>query len=364
MQLINVNIDRIIIHQIFSRADDGAKIKPTQTHNFTNFDAAAMTTFKQRVIDALGEDSKAVEMEIFNQASTDLPSLINKIIDQDDITFAVSSYDIAVKLNDAQTKRNIPGGIVVVFTGTQGSNPRSFLGIIKAEMHSGYERETNFKGEISLKYITDILLTPGTRLYKTAAFFKKASYDVHNVDLKSNFSVLISDYQINKADGKAAAKYFYSEFLGCGYPESSARTTKLFFEESSKFISKLSISAEERSDLLNALTTYLKVNTSPVINTLDFASNYFNDVDTRDSFKEHMNSIGIPAVSFTKNNEYIESKLKFRRISFKNNIKITAPSETFKSLINIETIDGDLDATGSPAEWTKIIIKDRIIQQE
>ncbi|WP_432729937.1 hypothetical protein [Klebsiella oxytoca] len=38
---------------------------------------------------------------------------------------------------------------------------------------------------------------------------------------------MISDYQISKADGKAAAQYFYQHFLGCGYPETSARTTKI-----------------------------------------------------------------------------------------------------------------------------------------
>lgn len=365
MQLINMSIERIIIHQVYQRDPEGHKKEPLQSHEFTRFDKSAMEEFKSRVHDALGENSKAVEMQIMDQGERDLPRIVEKIISEDDENFAVASYDFAKKLTDSQQRKRIPGGILVIFTGKQGLPAKRFLGIIKAEVHSAYEKQVNEDTkEISLKFVQEVLLTPGTRLYKTAAFFEKSEYDKNNQNLNDNWAVMVSDYQISQTDGKAAAQYFYSTFLGCGYPETSARTTKKFYEEASSFIESLDFPAEKKSDLHNALTTYLKVNTSSTINSLEFASNYFSDIDMQDEFNSHMSRAGIPSTSFTKDTTYIKSKLKFRRINFSKNVKIIAPAEIFKEYVIIESMDGDADESGTPQVWTKVIIKDRIIQQE
>lgn len=363
MQLLNFSIDRIIIHQIYQRDKDGNKVPPTQSHQYTKFDQSAMEEFKSRVRDALGEDSKAVQMQIHSQDERDIPRIVDAAINQNDEEFSISSFDFARKLTDAQNRRNIPGGIVVVFTGTQGYPKKKFLGIIKAEIHSAYEKEVNPQNnEISLKFVEEVLLTPGTRLYKTAAFFEKQSNGSLD-DLNEKYAVMISDYQIGKADGKAAAQYFYSDFLGCGYPETSARTTKLFYESASKYIEGLEVDAEKKSDLLNALTTYLKAGMSPTVSTEEFASNYF-DIDAQDDFKSHMADSGVPTTAFTKDIEHIENKLKFRKVSFSRNVKIIAPSDVFKDYVEIESIDGDPDESGTPQVWTRVTIKDRITQQE
>lgn len=364
MQLINLTIDRIIIHQVFQRDVDGNKVPPIQSHEFTNFDQNAMDQFKIRVKDALGDGSKAVQMEIVDQGTNDLPYLVDQLVDMEEDAFAVSSYDIAKKLTDAQHKRAIPGGIVVVFLGKQGAPLRKFLGIIKAEIHSGYEKERNsITNEISLKFVEELLLTPGTRLYKTAGFFKKAIQNESSESLNDKWTVMVSDYQISKTDGKAAAQYFYSDFLGCGYPQTSARTTKQFHEHATSFIMALSKTESKKSDLLNALALYLKADNSPTINTAEFAARYF-DTDTQDDFSTFMEEAGLPTASFTKDIAHIKSKLEIRRVRFRSNLKITASPEIFKDLVSIEPMDGGLDASGNPLEWTKVVIKDRIVQQE
>ena len=365
MQLLNLNVDKIIIHQVFRRDPDGNRVAPTQSHEFTNFDRSAMNEFKNRVIEALGDRSGAVQMEIVNQNTGDLPKLIDELVDQDDEVFAVSSYDVALKLADAQQTKSIPGGIVVVFSGTQGPNRTRFLGIIKAEVHSGYEKETNDEtGEISLKFVEELLLTPGTRLYKTAGFFEKAGADQESADLNNKWAVLVSDSQINKADGKAAAHYFYSDFLGFGYPQTSARTTKQFYDATREFITDLNVTESQKSNLLNALTTYLKVENSTTVKASEFAERYLDEVDTQDNYAAFIQDAGLPVAAFTKDLEHIQTKLKFRKVTFRSNVKISAPSEAFENLVTIETIEGDIDASGAPAEWTRIIVKDRIADQE
>lgn len=364
MELSNLTIDRIIIHQIFRRGEDAEKIEPIRSRDFTRFDLTAMEAFKGRVRDALGSGSKAVQMEIVNQGPNDLPVIIDRLVDMNDADFAFTSYDVATKLNDAQHRKAIPGGIVVVFSGRQGHPLKSFIGMIKAEIHSAYEKEVNQRtNEISLKFVEEVLLTPGTKLYKTAGFFERATAEASSEDLNARWVVMVSDNQISQADGKAAAQYFYSGFLGCGYPQTSARTTRQFYEEASEFISNLNVSASNKNDFLNALTTYLKVSNSSTVSCADFASQYF-DVDTQDAFCDHMYEAGIPEIAFTKDTAQIESKLKFRKVNFGGNVKITAPSEAFKNLVTIETIDGDPDEAGDPTEWTKVIIKEKVVGQE
>lgn len=365
MNLINFEINRIIIHQVYQRNADGTTVSPEQSHEYTQFDASAMDEFKARVIDALGSGSSAVQMQIFNQAPHSLPSVVDKMVSQDAQNFAASSFDIATKLTAAQQRKNIPGGIVVVFSGTHSTPPRKILGIIKAEIHSAYQKKVNAKTkEISLEFVKEVLLTPGTRLYKTAAFYEKPLHENISTDLNDKWHVVVSDYQISKSDGKAAAEYFYADFLGFGYPETSARTTKKFYDATLDFISELDVTEEKKSDYLNALTTYLKVETSSVVSGTDFATRYF-DTDTKDSYTSFLATKGLPSAAFTKDLEHISSKLKLRKINFSSNIKITGSSEAFKNLVTIETIPGEIDSiSGDPKKWTLLTIKDKITGQE
>lgn len=364
MQLLNLNVDRIIIHQIFKRDQDGNVVNPARSREYTLFEDSAMENFRSRVTDALGEGSKAVAMQIFEQDAGKVPALIDRMIVQDEETFAVSSYDLAKKLADAQHSKGIPGGIVVVFTGKHGPNQKKIFGIIKAEVHSGYEKIVDDEtGRISLKFVEEVLLTPGTRLYKTAGFYEKAECPEAVSDLNDKWAVMVSDHQINKADGKFAAQYFYSSFLGLCYPQTSARTTKTFYESSKKFIITLDVPPEKKSDLLNALNTYLKVEESSIVSASEFASRYFNE-NIQDQFCAYMEEQGIPTTAFTKDAELIKNSLKVRKVKFRSKVNITGPQEAFNDLITIDTIDGDVDESGFPAEWTRVIIKDRISEQE
>lgn len=362
MQLLNLEIDRLIIHQVFKRNSDGELVAPQQSHELTRFAESAMDEFKKRVRDALGEGSKAVQMDITAFEEGKLPHLVNNLIDQNDEDFISNSYKIAEKLAEAQYSKGMPGGIVVVFTGSQGIPKSRFLGIIKAEVHSGYEKETNQSGEISLKFVEELLLTPGTKMYKTAGFFEH-NRSSESSDLNEKWNVLVSDFQINKSDGKAASQYFYESFLGCGYKPSSARTTKLFYETASSFISGLDVPEEQKYDLVNALTTYLKVDTSETISVGDFGERYL-ETDHGDLFKEYMEDKGLPTTAITKDVSEIASKLRYRKLKFSKKIVIQAPSQTFKDLIDIEQIEGDADESGSNQIWTKVVIKDRITHQE
>ncbi|MBB1452333.1 nucleoid-associated protein [Pseudoalteromonas sp. SG43-1] len=361
MALIKIKIDKIMIHQVHQREASETRIKPTRSNEFIKFDKEAMETFESRFINAVGSNSKAVEMDIVNQDKSDLPSIIDKLSTANDKDFKDLSYDVAERLTFAQQRKSIPGGIIVVFRGTFGGIPaKTFIGLMKAEVYSAYEKKMNkLTQEITLRLVHEALLTPATKLYKTAVFMLTKPNETKS--LKEKWDVLVSDSQISQTDGKAAAKYFYSTFLGCGYPESSARTTKEFFEATAKFLNQLDITEEKRNDLRNALVSYLKYENTDIINPKDFANRYF-ELEDRDTFSDYLEDIGLPTNSFTKDIRHIESKLKTRKLSFSKNVKITAPSDVFKNYISIESIKKDSNEMS--VNWTKVIIKDKIISQE
>lgn len=361
MSIINLQVDRIIIHQVYQRDQDGNKITPERSSELIKFDEDAMITFKSRVRDALGADSKAVQMTIVNQENTDLPQIIDKLSNSTGEEFVQLSYDVANKLADAQKRKNIPGGIVVVFTGRYGATPKKFVGVMKAEIYSAYEKLINAQThEITLKFVEEALLTPATKLYKTAGFFEKAELD-DTGNLNTKWDVLVCDTQISQTDGKAASRYFYADFLGFGYPETSAKTTKEFYDATCEFIQELDISEEERYGLRNSLVTYLKYENSDSISPSEFATRHFHE-EVRDSFKEFLDEKDLPVSAFTKDITHIESKLRTRQLSFSKQVKITAPSKVFQELVEIATIDED--GEGNPVKWTNILVKDNIVSQE
>ncbi|MFG0588271.1 nucleoid-associated protein [Acinetobacter sp. YQ_14] len=362
MSICNLKVDRIIIHQIYRKESDHIK-PPEKGEQYLNFAPSAMADFEHRVIISLGEDSKAIEMQILDQGSDDLPTLIDNCINDSDYDFKESSYKIAYKLAQAQFDkgRGISGGIVVIFTGKQGYPQSEILGVLKAEIHSGYEKYIDpITKQISLNHIEELLLTPNSRLFKTVGFCKKQNFDPASKDLNDKWSVLIFDSQINQADGKVSAEYFYRKFAGCGYPETSARTTKLFFETTREFIQNLNIPTEKKYELFNALNTYLKVDKSPTIDPNDFAESYL-DIDIRDSYKAHLTNNSLPVTAFTKDIKFIETKLKLHKVTFGNNVKLEADPHTFETDVIIKPYIEESEDGKNSQKWTQIIVKSELI---
>lgn len=363
MNFLRLTIDKIAIHQIFSRGEDKKIIMPIKGSELIIFDNTALDDFKRRIIDSLGNASSAVRMKISDHKKNKTPHIISQLSKCNDSEFIDQSYEIAKNLTEAQTRKGISGGILVVFSATYNHEKLGFIGIIKADIHSGYEKwQDKTTGIISLKHVQELLLTPSTRLYKSAGFFEREDARESD-DLNEQWIVDISDYQIDKSDGKAAAQYFYHGFLGCDYPESSARTTKKYFELASDFINKMDISEEERTELHNALFSDLKTKKSMRVDPLKFADDFMS-VEDVDDFRNFLEDSDFPVESFIKSTEHITGKLKHRRLKFSKDIRITAPSEIFEELVKIETIPGEAHDDGYTPTWTNILIKDRIVKQQ
>ncbi|NRT76278.1 nucleoid-associated protein [Clostridium beijerinckii] len=352
MEFINLKIERVIIHKIFKRNIDKELVEPLYSKSLSVLDTDGIEVLKERVINAIGNKSNSLEMGIIDISEGSCVKCVDESIRSDENTFIENSKKITYKLAKAQSSRRIPGGIVLIFEGTIGLNNKRICGIIKADLHSGFTT-TKIDGQNEvLKYLSDLLLTPEQKLYKIAVFIED---NQNSNNLADKYTIFVYDHNMKKTETKDAATYFYDLFLGCDFKNNSKLLTQHFYEGSKEFINSLELPDEEKLDLNLELYSYIKSNVNATISIDDFSNNSLKR-EFRDSYSTFMIDKKIPATSINKDTQYLETRLKQRKIKFSNEISIIGPSEEFSKLIKILPSDNN--------DITKIEINGKIKYQQ
>lgn len=354
----NLSVDRIIIHEVHRRLDDKKAIPPIYGQQLLSLDAEAMGFFRDRVIAAMGSKSQSMEMDIVSPPGpgSSVEIACDLVAVKNDADFVLHSRRFADKLTAVQTRRDLPGGIVVVFTGQAGNPARKIAGVIKAETHSGFRHTANMQ----VQYLRDLFLGPQTKLYKVGVF--TYSGPASAPALPGGWDATIYDNQMTSTNRDGAAQYFYESFLGCTLPQNSAQLTKKFFEGTREFINKIDIPDDQKADLFTGLYTYLKVDQSPTLELAVFSNQYLSR-DLKDDYTTFMESRDFPTSAVPKDTSDIQSYLRRRRIKFSRDIQLIAPPDAFKDLVSVQTIEGKAEIGGDKPAWTQITIRDHIRDQ-
>lgn len=359
MDLLNLTVARVILHEVFRRADDRQRVQPTYGAALEQLDESALDALRDRIVSAMSRSDRCVQMELIPNAPM-LP-LVEALVDADDTLFLSESREVPNALAEAQTSRQYPGGVVVVFSGTVGAPAKRMLGIIKAEVHSGFLRET-VQGRLRLKFLDKLLLTPQTKLYKIGMYVEN---DPAATLPEQKWHAFIYDDGMSARDRYGAAQYFYESFLGLAFPQSSAMQTKAFHDLTKSFVRDLGVPEEAKLQLNNALVTYLKADQSPTVSVPTFSQAYFDTPDLRDAYEQFMAESGFPNTAVHKDLADVERSLRLRKLVFTRDVKITAPADAFEDMIQIRTVDASGPMPeGAVPKWTVVTIKDRIRAQE
>lgn len=337
LKIQNLQIEKIIIHEILQKEKDKNIQPPNYAKELSELDKNGKNTLRVRILNAIGEGSNALEMDIINNEEGSCVSIIDKILSsEDDKKFIENSKSVALKLSEAQNNVKIPGGIVVILKGNfwGGDEFKKYVCIIKAEIHNGFTRSD--KNE--LQYISELLLTPQQKLYKIAFFIKENNQEQN---LSKKYKMYIYDNNMRKVDTSEAAKYFYESFLGSGFKKDSKLMTKQFYDETKKFINQLDVSDEKKIELNTHLHSYVSSTVRATISTVNFADEYLEETYS-DNYTNYMKSKGITDKAFSLNKTYIEKSLSKRKIFFTNNIGLTAPSENFAEDIKVINKESDI----------------------
>ena len=349
----NLVVDRLIIHEVHKRQIDKKAVPPAYGQGLLSLGTDGLSMFADRVVSAIGSRSQSMEMAIKPAKPGSLIEAAHGMLGVGDADFVARSQQFADKLTDVQISMNLPGGLLVVFDGSVGTPARRYVGVIKAETHSGFRRTANLQAQ----FVRDLFLTPQAKLYKLGIFVSDGTNNAS--DITDGWSVAVYDSQMTTSNRDGAAQYFYEHFLGCELPSTSSRLTRVFYEQTRSFIDRLEVTPEEKADYVSGLYTYLKVDRSPTIDIGDFANKYF-PVEVRDGYESHMERRKFPAGVINKDISELGNKLRRRRLTFASNIHLTGPSEAFDSLVTIKDTQVEvehLDGTKQKRPATEIIIQ-------
>jgi len=119
MSFENLSINRLIIHEVFVRREDKNLVQPAYGTQLVVLPQDAREALQTRITNTLGRSSHGVEMTIRENGADSAWNQAKEIIASsgNDDLFINLSQGIASKLAAAQTRRDIPGGIVVVIEG-------------------------------------------------------------------------------------------------------------------------------------------------------------------------------------------------------------------------------------------------------
>jgi hypothetical protein len=355
-------IKKVILHEVFRRVDQN-KIPPAYSDDLEDLSDEALEALRDRIIHAMTSSTRCVQMAVAMSGPESIITLAANLVDADAELFIDISKNVANKLASEQKGRNIPGGVLVVFSGTVGVPTKRMIGVIKAEVHNGFMREKLEDDEKpKLRFLKSLMLTAQTKLYKVGIFLET---DPTAENFLNGWTPYIYDETLTVANRYGAAKYFYEGFLGLMFPESSARQTRQFHDLTKNFINSIDRPEEEKIVLHNALITYLRADQLPTVGVISFGETYFGEVEIRDAYRNFMIEKGFPESAVNKDLSDVGTALKFRRLNFANKVKVSGPAETFDKLVTIDIVPGTPDkTTGLVPQWTQLIIKDKIASQE
>ncbi len=353
MTLENLVLGRVCLHEVHRRADDKTIIPPTYSTELLNLPDRAKQVFISRVIAAFKSNAQCMEMAIRSFGDGSVIARGCALLDADDENFVLQSKLLADGLAEAQSSRQLPGGLVVAFDGTVGHPSRPFFGVMKAELHEGFLKTR----DLQATFVSDLFLSPKTKLYKIGLFVSDGADP--RPELPGGWSATVYDSTMTAAQRENAAHYFHSRFLGLDIPENNAQQVKKFLEQTKSFIKSAPISEEGKVDLYNGLYTYLKVDQSPTIQVAQFADRYLPR-EIRDQYRAHMREERFPDRVIPKDLSEVSGTLKLRKLRFPSKITLSGPPEAMKELVEVETVER---WEGQP-KWTRVTIRGPIEGQE
>lgn len=335
LEFANLVIERIVVHEIFERDIEKKVAPPNLSTELTSLHPVGIQTLQKRITSVMGSNAHSIEMQIVDAGEASAFRTVSELLDLDDVNYVAASGKLISKLVEAQTTRSIPGGIVVVLTGTTGPNSRRFASVVKAEEHEGFTREAG-KGVVLLRYLTNLLLTPQQKLYKVGFFIEKGKPITPGCErVPEDFHAYVYDHNGTKAETRDAARYFYNAFLGLEIASSSKKLTRDFYHLTRQFIDEAKLPPSQKVDLNYGLYTYLKVAQESVIGIASFSDGYLPR-GMRDSYRAFMLEKKFSEDKFSKDITYLQRTLKRRSMRFTSDVRLSGPSENFSQLVSVE----------------------------
>jgi hypothetical protein len=353
MNIANIEITRVIAHEVV-RASQITERPPVLSEDLIRLDERGKDLVGKRLVNTVAAGSHCVDVTV-DDASIGSPfDRTTAMLDNDNAAFIDASRQLAHTLSTSQTAGPIKSGSAIFVQGTcvaDGETSR-FIAIIKADSDQGFYKNIDGDNNITLTYVSDMLLGESQRLIKIAFFIEENQLEtpegrtgaLHR--LPGEFSVKVFDHMMQSSGDGHAAIYFYSTFLKCRLAENSPRKTKQFYEAARDFIDQMNIPPAEKVELRGDLISYLRGNRA-TIEPRTFALDVLPQ-ESQDGFIRKCHELGM-SEAITKDLQLLKGKMRRQSVRFSSNVTLYAPPDVFKESVKI---------TGTTDEgWTVLQIQ-------
>lgn len=242
-------------HEVFQRADDRAQVPPRYGTAIERLDADATDALRNRVVSAIGSPAKCIQMAIQVGAAGSMCALAESLVDADDFLFVQQSRLVADSLAVAQKSRNIPGGIVIVFSGSAGAPAK----VSRRGDQSRSAQRIHARGaagrlgveipEEPFAYSADQTVQDWSFCRKHASCCAASARRVGRICLRRD---------AHFGESLWSGAVLLRGLLGHGIPRIECSPNKAVSRPTKGFIRGMNIAEPEKAVLHNALVTYLK----------------------------------------------------------------------------------------------------------
>lgn len=315
--LAKLKIQRTIFHDVPNRPK-GTELKPVLADLETQVDAKRAEMLRRRMIQVLGSKS-SYPVEFVPDTGSPVPHEVRSytVIPGTAAQFVEMSKRLAMFLFEQHTGAISPGLLCVM---DLVSGAQQGLVLLKLEREEGAElkvREENGRRVFDMSVLDNLILTEGTRLFKTGLFLRTGPND-------DDFEAVACDSQWTVVTSGDVAR-FWLRYLGCRFTEEPRVSTEKWFEATIRFANDHVLDPIIKNDLYEHLHSELKSNRKTV-SPKNFIEDCVPD-QYRQGYEGFLKKSGVPLHAFPKDIADIKGRLRKRAYHTEKGVTVTVPEE-------------------------------------
>jgi hypothetical protein len=322
--LATMTVRSVIFHDVPNQRGDGGNTVVLATET-TQIDGRRRKLLQDKLKKVLG--SRSAYGIIFGEnPSSPVPNAVRQFTTAGHgaAAFVDMSQNLARHLHQVQHGAVSPGLLCAIDFASGGNRG---LVLMKLEREEGAQLElhqaqghTHFE----MSVLDNLVLTEGTRLFKTAAFLRTGAGD-------DDFQMAACDSQRRTTDTTEMARFWIS-YLGCIVEEEPRVSTAKFFSNALEYINTFVAEPLQKTALYESLQSEMHSN-SPDLTPRNFIRDYVPR-EIQNDFREYLEENHVTLNTFVKDTENIKSALKRLTFVSKEGVRVVAP-EGKENLIQV-----------------------------
>jgi len=326
--LATTTIRHVIFHDVPEKVDGGGN-EPLLSDIETTVDASQRDHLSTKLTRVLNS-TKAFGVQFTPNTASPVPAQVRQLTtgNHNRQRFIEGSRGLANYLFEQHTKATSPGLLCVISAVASGS-PAIIL--MKLERERGAQLALSGRAgqqTFAMSVLNDLVLTDGTRLFKTAMFVRSGNGD-------DDFRGSACEGQSSVFSSDAIAK-FWMRFLGCSFLIVPRVATERFFKSTLDFISDVITEPTIKAEIYEHLQSQMKSNARTFV-PQTFIQDYVPE-GYQQLYRDHLESERIPLAQFRKDVCDIEKSLERKLFKTRRGGMISVPTDA-EDIIEIREED-------------------------